>query len=207
MILNVCVETRNKAIPVPVLHMLLQLSVKCFSEGHHIMIHFMEDTKGLNRLVRMGDRVMWCGYGHSLDGESFDAIFNKAADIIVFPSVIEGVDWDKFRSEVKSGTSEPIEQIGLKFDTDVDKPTGNGFWTVKRTHPSVLVFDGKAVDKKLRTKKGEGLKLPPLDELFDTCQKYGVKTLAYTKAKVLIHFTHECLGNILEANGIVCQAP
>ena len=58
----------------------------------------------------------------------------------------------------------------------------------------------------MKTTKGEGLKLPrDIDQIFERMIDSGVKIHAWTKANVLVHYTHECLGNILEATGVSCQ--
>lgn len=203
MFITVCIVTRNKAITITTLHMLLQLSGKCFSNGHQINIHFVESTKMLPKLIKTSDKILWIEYGFALDVESFDAIFNSTHEILVFPSVREGVNWDRFKKGIAQDTKEPLHQIGLEFDTDVSNKVSDGYWTVKKTIPSAFLLDCKPVDKKMRTKKGEGLKLPrDIDLIFEKFQENGVKITAYTKANVLAHFTHECIGNILEANGV-----
>lgn len=207
MFINVCIVTRNKAITITTLHMLLHLSGKCYSSGQHqICIHFVDSTKTLPKLIKSSDRILWVEYGFSLDAESFDKLFENISDILVFPAVKEGVNWDRFRKEVNRNSNEPLHQLGMEFDTELDTKIGEYMWTVKKTIPSVFIMDCKAVDKKMRTRKGEGLKLPrDIDIIFEKFQENNVKIVAYTKANVLAHFTHECIGNILEANGVQCQ--
>lgn len=207
MLINVCIVTRNKAITITTLHMLLHLSGKCYSSGtHQICIHFVNSTKSLPKLIKTSDKILWVDYGFSLDSESFDKLFENIADVLVFPAVREGVNWDRFKKCVKEDSKEPLHQIGMEFDTEVDKKISDGLWTVKKTVPSVFIIDCKSVDKKMRTRKGEGIKLPrDIDLIFEKFQEQDVKIVAYTKANVLAHFTHECIGNILEANGVQCQ--
>jgi len=187
--------------------MMLQLTSYCFTNGHQININFVEDTKYLQKMIRQGNRVLWIDYGCCLDTDSFPMIFDQAKrDVLVFPAVKEGVDWDRFKRLVKD-TTEPIEQVGLDFDTDVDRKVSDGVWTVKRTVPKVFVIDGSAVDKKMRTKKGEGLRLPrDIDQIFEKFAESGVTIHAWVKAKIIVHYTHECVGNILEANGVKINA-
>lgn len=207
MILTVACVTRNKAIYVTGLHMLLQLTAKCVHTGNQINIQFVQDSSQLPRLLKTSERVLWVDYGASLDVESFDKIFEKHGDILVFPAVKEGINWSRFSDVVKNGsTTEPLSQIGLDFDTVVDKKVEDGFYTVKGTVPSVFVMDCSKVYEKLREKKGEGLKLPhTIEDIFQKCVEKGVKIQAYTKCNVLRHYSHECVGNILEAVGVSCK--
>lgn len=183
--------------------MLLQLSGKCFTTGNQINIHFVDSTKMLPKLIKTADKILWIDYGFALDVDSFDAIFSSSHEVLVFPAVKEGVHWDRFKKCITSDSKEQLHQIGLEFDTEVNTKISDGYYTVKKTIPSVFLIDCKPVDKKMRTKKGEGIKLPrDIDLIFEKFQEAGVKIVAYSKANILAHFTHECIGNILEANGV-----
>jgi hypothetical protein len=207
MLIHVCVVTRNKAITITTLHMLLQLSGKCYqTPDHQLSIHFVDSTKMIPKLIKTSDKILWVDYGFSLDVESFDRIFDTKTDVLIFPAVKEGINWDRFRKQVLANSQEPIQQVGLEFDTELDKKVSDYLWSVRKTIPSIFLIDSKAVDKKMRTKKGEGIKLPrDIDLIFEKFQENDVKMLAYTKANIVAHFTHECVGNILEANGVSCQ--
>lgn len=206
---HVCMVTRNKAITVTGLHMLLQLTGRCYQkQDHQININFVEDTRTLQKLIRQGERVLWVNYGCCLDVESFERVFEpmKGRDVLVFPAVTEGIDWARFRKGIQADSKEPIHQMGLNFDTEIGTKISDGIWTVTKSAPQVFVVDGASVDKKMRTKKGEGLKLPrDIDQIFERFKEAGVNVHAWTKANVLVHYTHECVGNILEANGVHCQ--
>ena len=194
--------TRNKSITVTGLHMLLQLAGKCYqTPNNQLNINFVEDTRALLKFIRQGQRVLWVDYGACLDTESFDKVFEtqKNRDVLVFPAVTEGVDWNRFKKNIDS--SEPVHQIGLNFDTTVQNKLSDGIWTVNKTVPKIFVMDGGAVDKKLSKK------LPrEMDLIFETLKESGVNVQAWTKANVLVHYIHECLGNILEANGVKVSA-
>jgi hypothetical protein len=64
-------------------------------------------------------------------------------------------------------------------------------------------MDSKPVDKKLRGEKIQ-VKLPTEDagEMFDTLRRQGIKIGAATQARVVCHYVHECVGNILETQGV-----
>jgi hypothetical protein len=200
--------TRNKSITVTGLHMLLQLAGKSFqAPKYHLNINFVEDTKCLPKLIKTADRILWVNYGHALDPESFEKVFDPSIpEVLVFPSVVEGINWDRFRTCVRNKSKEPLNQIGLNFDTEVGPKMSDGIYTVRSTNPSIFIIDCKPVDKKLRTKKGEGIKLPrDVDLIFAKLQENDVKIGAWVKANVMVHLTHECLGNIMEATGVVCR--
>lgn len=205
MLITVCCVSRNKSIYVTGLHMLLQLAVKCIQTGHQINIQFVSDASQLPRIMKNSERVLWVDYGASLDVESFDKIFEKT-EITVFPAVTEGIDWPLFKSKIQNGSSEPISQMGLNFDTVVDRKISDGMYTVTKTVPSVWVMDCKAVTAKVRDAKGEGLKLPyTIEEIFQKFVDKKVKIQAYTKCNVLKHYSYECIGNILEAVGVTTK--
>ncbi len=199
--LTVCVLTRNKSITVSTLHTLLNLSSACFQGGHRIFIHFVEELSSLAKLIKTQDRILWINYGYSLDQESFPTVFSSTHECLVYPCVNERVNWDMFRKRL--ATSEPLHQKALSFDTDVDMKISDGFWRVKKTCPNIFVIDCKSIDKKLRTRKGEGIKIPnDMESLFTKLDEQGVKMVAYTKANVIVHKYHECIGNIMENSAV-----
>lgn len=204
MLLTIACVTRNKSIYVTGLHMLLQLTARCIQGGHQINIQFVNDCSNLPKLLKTCERLLWVEYGACLDQESFDKVFEKSGDVLVFPSVKEGIDWDRFSKNID--TEEPLHQIGLDFDTVVDKKVSDGVYTVKSTAPSVFVVnDCSKVFEKLRDKKGEGVRITSIDDMFQKCVEKGVKVHAYTKCNVIRHYSHECVGNILEAVGVSCR--
>jgi len=195
--ITVCVMTRSKSITVTTLHMLLNLTSACFSNGHRINIHFVEHMNALQKLIKTSEKILWVDYGYSLDQPSFEHVFNSTHEVLVFPTVLETVHWDKFRKRIGSG--EPIHQRALEFDTTVEKKISDGFWSIEKTNPSVFLIDCKSVDKKLRTRKGEGIKIPhDIVTLFTKFKENGLKSVAYTRANVITHKHHECIGNIME---------
>jgi hypothetical protein len=202
--LTVCCVSRNKSIYVTTLHMLLQLAAKTIQSGHQINIVFVTDLSELAKLLKAHERILWVNYGSSLDIPSFEHVFKKF-EVAVFPAVKEGVNWNQFTEKIKNRTSEPVHQIGLEFDTTVDKKIENGVWTVKESTPAIWCIDCKVIDK-LRSRKGEGVKLPhTTEDLFKKFQECGVKCIAYTTSDVLMHYSHECVGSLLEIAGLTCQ--
>ena len=122
---------------------------------------------------------------------------------MVFPSVVEGIDWAMFEKKTKEGSTEHPGQRGLKFDTEVGKKLYGDIHEVTKTSARVWCMDAKPVDKKLRGDKVP-VKLPTVndEEMFDTLKNLGVKVAAYTNATVICHYVYECIGNILETSGV-----
>ena len=57
MLVQLCLVTRNKAITVTTLHMLLQLANRCYQrQDHQLAINFVEDTRALAKFIRQGER-------------------------------------------------------------------------------------------------------------------------------------------------------
>lgn len=196
--------SRNKAIYVTGLHMILQLTARCIQTGHQINIIFVNNSLDFANAIKTSERILWVEYGACLDTESFEHIFDPKLELLVFPAVKEGINWDAFKENINTGSKEANSQAGLDFDTEVGKETGDceGMYTVKSSTPVVWVFDCKSADK-LRDRKGEGVKIPrDIPDFVKKCVEKGVKVRAYTKANVLVHYTHEAVGNILEAVGI-----
>jgi len=197
MIVHIACVTRNRSVSVSTLHTLLSISTFAYTHSHQLEIHFVNGTRHLPRLIKTADHLLWIEYGRSIDVDSFDRIFDSLrSDILVFPAVTGEVHWDKFKDGVLSGSVEPIEQMGLTFDTTVDNKISDGLYTVKHTVPSVFLVDCKNVERKMRSKKG--FKIPrDTDLIFEKFKEIGVKVHAWTPAKVTIMETYECIGNIM----------
>ena len=161
-----------------------------------------EKSEALVKAFKNSDRVVYVEYSASVENDSLDKLIGQyppGYNGVVLPAVTEGVDWDLFKKKIKDGSTEPSDQMGLNFDTEVDKPIKNtDFWTVKKTEPKVWSLDSKHTIKNLRERKGDGFKIPlNHNDIFTK-----IKTCAYTKARVTLTYTHECLGNILESSGV-----
>jgi hypothetical protein len=143
-------------------------------------------------------------YGTNLDeGSLVKAIlpFDKNIQVLVFPAVKEGINWQMFAKKTMAGTTEPVNQRGLEFDTAVGKKLADSLYEVTGTEARVWAMDAKPVDKKLRGEKVP-VKLPLDESMFRVLQGQGIKIGALTSATVICHFVHECVGNILETAGV-----
>ena len=182
--------------------------MQCMVRGIHLDIAFVPDKSTLPRLLRTGERVIWMEYGTNLDeGSLIKAItpFDKNLQVLVFPSVKEGINWDMFTKKTKEGSTEPANQRGLDFDTTVGKKLGDSLYEVTDTEARVWAMDAKPIDKKLRGGKVP-VKLPGDESMFRVLQGLGIKIGALTSATVICHFVHECVGNILETSGVRLEA-
>jgi hypothetical protein len=172
----------------------------------HLEIHFLDDKSQLPKLIKSGERLFFMDYGTNLNVEILSKVvepFDKGCHMLVFPSVKEGINWEKFTKKTKEGSSEPASQRGLEFDTTVGKKLAEGLYECDKTSARVWAMDSKPVDKKLRGGK-EQIKLP-LDSneaMFATLKNLGIKVGVATESIVVCHYTHECFGNILEAAGV-----
>jgi len=121
--------------------------------------------------------------------------------------VRDGINWDMFREKACSGTSEPVEQCGLEFDTELGQKIGESMYWVNKTDPKAWVMETKHVNKILKGRKnGDAIRLPPRNvEMFDKLIALGVKICAWTAARLVVTYPHECLSNILESAGVKTQ--
>jgi hypothetical protein len=169
-------------------------------------VHYINDRQSLYKYMKNLDRLLVFEYGSNIDNDSIPSLCGSLPNgyqVMVFPAVNEGIDWVKFKKDTLAGSEEPAYQRGLTFDTEVDKKISDGVWSVKSTEASVWCMDVKPVDKKLRGGK-EAIK-PPFDTpgaFFSKLSSLGIKICAWTKARTIMHYTHEARGNILESYGI-----
>ena len=204
--MHVCVVTRGKSIAVTTLHTLMNINMYALQKGTHVDIHFVPDMSSLPKLLKTGERILWFDYGTNLDDQTLVKLmdpFEKDVRVLVCPSVKEGINWDMFRRKTLTGTSEPASQRGLTFDTEVGKKLADGLYEVTTTSARVWAMDSKPIDKKLRGEKVQ-VKLPTesYEAMFESIKRLGIKVAAATKASVVCHYTHECVGNILETPGV-----
>jgi hypothetical protein len=205
-VLHVCAVTRNKSISATTLHTAMNLHMLCMMRGVHLEIHFVENKSSLSKVIKSGERIFWMDYGTNLNQEILHKVldpFDKGVQVLVFPSVVEGINWEQFEKKTKAGTAEPAAQRGLNFDTEVGKKLAPGLYECVKTSARVWAMDAKPVDKKIRGGK-DPIKLPleNNEEMFSALSKIGVKIGVASEALVVCHYVHECFGNILEAAGV-----
>jgi hypothetical protein len=208
-VIHVVAVTRNKSISATTLHTMMNVHMLCMMRGVHLEIQFVEDKSSLPKLIKTGERIFWMDYGTNLNTEILSKVldpFEKGVQVLVFPSVREGIDWGMFEKKTKAGSTESVGQRGLSFDTEVGKKLGEGLYECTKTSARVWVMDAKPVDKKLRGGK-DPVKLPLTnsEDMFSCLARNGIKIGVASEAIVVCHYVHECFGNILEASGVQLQ--
>ena len=120
---------------------------------------------------------------------------------MVFPGVTEGIDWDMFKEKIKNGTKEPVEQMGLHFDTDVGTKVYGDVYTVKETSAKAWVMMNKSVTKNLKDRKNGSFKIHPrMKTMFMKFQEAGIKIHAYTASKLVMTYSHDMMKRNLKAS-------
>jgi hypothetical protein len=205
------ITLRNKSMSVKTLHSLLNINIESLRNNKKISITYVNDdpfekNDAIKKCLKTTSRIVNIDYGVGIDSNTIVKFFQSTPagfNGVVFPIVVEGIDWGMFSEKVKNGSEEPVSQMGLNFDTEVGKKVNDDFYIVKSTTPSVWMIDTKAILKNMRVKKGEGVSLPvKKTELFKKFEENGIKLCAYVKSKISVTYTHECLGNILNAAGV-----
>lgn len=197
------VVTRSKAAHVKTLHTILKLNIQCMMRGFHNEIVFCNDdpyekAETVQHVLKKGnaERILFIDFGIHVDENSLLQLFEKheGIGVLVFPAVKEGIDWELFKQKVKDGeTNEPVEQMGLHFDTEVGKKIDDSIYAVTSTTARCFMMCVKNVRKRID-------KIHP--KMFEKLKSDGVKIVAYTKAKLTCTYTHECISNILNAAGV-----
>lgn len=204
----VIVVTRNKSIAVSTLHSLMMIQMHSQMRNVHTEVVFADGLSVLPKHIKTGERIVWFEYGTNLDHDTIPRLFGtmeKDIRCVVFPAVLEGIDWTMFREKTVQGSKEPVHQRGLHFDTNVTKKiVGTDLWDVESTKACVWVMDTKQINKKLKS-VDKKVSCESYESLFAQLKALNIRIAAYPGAQVIRHYTHECLGNILEVPGVVMQ--
>jgi hypothetical protein len=202
--------TRNKSCHVKTLHSILRFNLKCLQNKYQNEIVFVNDDSfdkadTISNFIKSHERLLFVDYGIQIDDDSLNICFNKLESVgcLVFPGVLEGIDWGLFKAKVKDGCKEPTEQIGLHFDTEVSNKISSEYYNVKKTSSKCWLLISKNVIKHLKDKKSSSYKIfPRMETMFSKFQESGIKIIAYPKAKLTMTYNHECVSNILNTAGI-----
>jgi hypothetical protein len=198
--------TRSKACHVKTLHTILRLNIKCLQKSINNEITYVDDdsfkkAEIIQQYAKTHDRIFFIDFGISADDESIDKVLGDldGFGVLVFPGVKEGVDWNLFKSKVRSDCKEPIAQMGLHFDTEVGNKISDNIHVVTSTEAKCWVMNTKNLIKNIKDKKGNWKIYP---KMFEKFKEQGVKIYAFTAAKLTMTYTHECISNILNAAGV-----
>ena len=195
------IVTRNKSASVKTLHTLLKLNIVCLENNVHNRIMFTNDDfhsrkMTLQKNLKSSNRLLWIDYGIAVDEDSLRHVVARDWQWhgIVFPCVTEGINWEKFKEGID--TPEPLSQKGLEFDTTVDRKVCDDFYTITKTNPKCFVLETKPLLKNMKRVSHD------FGELFSELNTTKFKLVAFTPAKLIVTYPHECLGNILGAAGV-----
>jgi hypothetical protein len=201
------ITTRSKSCSVKTLHAILRLNVRCLQRKINNEVCYVTDdpyekAEVIQKYMKTHDRIVFIDFGIGMDDASLDQIFEPHDTIgcLVFPGVKEGVDWDMFKTKIRSGSKEPTSQMGLHFDTEVGKKISDNIYNVLRTEARVWMMNTKNVLKIIKDKKTGNCKIHP--KMFEQFSERGVRTYAFTASKLTATYTHECVSNILNAAGV-----
>ena len=205
-----CIVTRNAAISTKTLHSMLNINKLVFTFGFtHEYIYVNDDLSERQSIflkkIKNCDRLVWIDYSISVDGETLPKLYDKFVqgyNCLVLPCVTPGIDWDLFKKKVLSGSHEPVSQMGLHFDTTVDKCIGENYYTITETNPKCWSIDSKQFVKCIRDKKGETTIPLKVSDMFKKLVERGLKVYTYTNANIFVTYPHECIGNILQSASI-----
>lgn len=209
--LSTIIVTRGKSCHVKTLHTVLRLNLMCIQKGNvQNEVAYVNDdpydkSDIIHKYMKISDRILFIDFGISMDEQSINRVFDKHDGVgcLVFPGVKEGINWDMFKEKVKSGYDEPIEQMGLDFDTEVTKMVSEDIYQVKSTSSRCWVMMCKNVIKNIKDKRSNSFKIyPRMGEMFHRFKELGVKIHAYTASKLVMTYSHECVSNLLSASGI-----
>jgi len=202
--------TRGKSCHVKTLHTILKFNLKCMQRGVENEVVFVDDepfekAEIIYKYLKSHDRIFFVDFGISVDEASIDKVFDKHDGIgcLVFPGVTEGIDWGMFKEKVVSKSNEPVEQMGLHFDTIVANRISDDIYAVNETSAKSWVMMNKNVMKHLKDKKNGSFKIHPrMKNMFLKFKEAGIRIHAYTEAKLTMTYSHECISNILNAAGV-----
>jgi len=197
--------TRSKSCHVKTLHTVLRINIKCIQKSIDNEITYVDDepfqkADMVQKYMKTHDRIIFIDFGISMDDATIAQCFEPHEHVgcLVFPGVKEGVDWELFKSKVKSESTEPIEQMGLNFDTEIGMKISDDIYRVKSTEAKAWMMNTKNVMKTL--KKSGGVKV--YAKMFEKFLEQDVRIYAFTASKLTMTYTHECVSNILNAAGV-----
>ena len=104
------------------------------------------------------------------------------------------------KHKIKTGSSEPVEQMGLNFDTEIGAKISDDIYKVKSTQAKAWFMNTKNTIKSIKDKKSGKWAVNP--KMFGKFIDQGVRIYAFTAAKLTLTYTHECISNILNAAGV-----
>lgn len=148
------IVTRSKSCSVKTLHAILRLNMRCLQKNvNNEIVYTIDDpyakAEVVQKYMKSHDRILFIDFGIGIDDGTLDQCFepHEGVGCVVFPGVKEGIDWEMFKNKVKSESTEPIPQMGLHFDTDVNKQISENIYQVVRTDAKVWIMNTKILSR------------------------------------------------------------
>jgi len=195
------ITTRSKSCSVKTLHTILRMNIRCIQHSHQNEILYVNDdpfekADMIMQCLKKCDRLLFIDFGVNVDDVSIQQMFLPLENtaVLVFPGVTEGIDWKLFRKKIEEGSTEPVSQMGLHFDTELAQKAQTDIYKVKKTKAKAWVMIPNNMSKK--TKKIYAA------NMFDKLLEEGNKIYAFTASKLTMTYSHECISNILGAAGV-----
>ena len=199
------VVARSKACSVKTLHSILRLNVMCIQKGIQNNIVYVNDdpyekTEMIQSYMKTTDRIIFIDFGVGMDDGSITQCLEPHENVgcLVFPGVKEGIDWNLFKEGVQKNSNEPVEQLGLHFDTKINNKISENIYNVISTNAKAWIMNTKNVIKSQSKCKDKKLS----NKLFDKLKQQDVRIYAYTASKLTITYSHECMSSIVNAAGV-----
>ena len=199
------IVTRTKACSIKTLHSILRLNIVCIQKGIQNNIVYVNDdpyekTEMIQNYMKNTDRIIFIDFGVGLDNGSLEQCVEPHENVgcLVFPGVKEGVDWTLFKEKIQNDSKEPIEQMGMHFDTEVHNKISENIYNVTRTSAKAWMMNTRNVIKSQSKCKDKKLS----NKLFDKLKQQDVRIYAYTASKLTMTYTHECMSSIVNASGV-----
>lgn len=205
------IVTRSKSCHVKTLHTILRFNIMCVQSGTtQNEVVFVDDepfekSEKIHAFMKTHDRIFFIDFGIQVDDASMKMVLdkNEGQGVVVFPGVKEGIDWGMFKTKVLADSKEPVEQLGLSFDTEVTAKISEHLWTIKTTEAKSWVLMCKPVLKCIKDKRTGTYKIhPKMSTMFSKFKEHGVRLVAFTAARLVQTYSHECIGNIVNASGV-----
>ena len=205
------IVTRGSSCHVKTLHTILKFNILCLQhkDVQNELIFVKDDpfekSERIHNCLKSHDRIFFIEFGVHVDEESLRRVLapNEGLGSVVFPAVKEGIDWNMFKTKTLSKTNEPVHQMGLHFDTEVSTKISDDYYKVTSTNPKSWVIINKQVIKNIKDKRSGTYKIQPkTDIMFSKFIEQGVKVVAFTKARLTITYTHECISNIVNSASV-----
>lgn len=190
----------NESIFTTTLHTILTFGMFCKAKNIQMDIQIGPGDKStINKYLKTCDRLFYFDYGVSIDQTIVSKLvsdFPENVKVMVVPTVLPTINWEKFRVKTQMGSQEPVNQRGLDFDVSVieSREIVKGVSEFTKGEGRIVAFDCKAVLKKMSS-------VLVLNKL----KEDGIKIGVLNEDAALCHYTYECVGNILETSGIVLK--